>query len=156
MKRVMAALVLAIGVLSTAAAEADPGGIAVDGAWARATPKGAVTGVVYVTLANNGPNADRLLGASSPIAETIQFHSSSSESGVMKMDQLSALDLAPGETVTLKPGGIHMMMLGLTQPLREGQTFPLTLTFETAHSVEVTVRIGKIGAMEVPGAAGGG
>lgn len=156
MRRIMAALALAVGVFTTVTAGADPGGITVAQAWARATPKGAVTGVAYVSLVNNGPGADRLLGASSPIAETIQFHSSSSESGVMKMDQLSALDLGPGEIVTLKPGGIHMMMLGLTQPLREGQTFPLTLTFEKAHIAEVTVRIGKVGAMESPGAGGGG
>lgn len=156
MKRVIAALTLVIGLLVTAMAEADPGDIAVEHAWARATPKGAGTGAGYVTIVNNGPSADRLLGASSPIAEAIQFHASSGENGVMKMDQLSILDLPAGQTVTLKPGGIHMMMIGLTQPLREGQTFPLTLTFEKAGAVGVTVRIGKVGAMDDPGAGGGG
>lgn len=156
MKRIMAALALAIGVLTATAAEADPSSISVEHAWSRATPKGAVTGVGYVTITNNGTGEDRLLGASSPVAETIQFHAGSTESGVMKMTQLPALDLAPGQTVTLKPGGIHMMMMGLTQPLREGQTFPLTLTFEKAGAVEVTAHIGKVGAMGDPSVGAGG
>jgi len=156
MKRIIVALAIAIGVFATATAEADPGSIAVEHAWARATPKGAVTGAGYVTLVNNGTSDDRLLGATSPIATTIQFHSESSENGVMKMAQLPALDLHPGQPVVLKPSGIHMMMLGLKQQLQEGQSFPLTLTFEQAGSVEVTVRIGKVGAMDDPGVGAGG
>jgi copper(I)-binding protein len=151
MKRIVAALALAIGIFTAGAADADSSSISVEHAWSRATPKGVVTGVGYLTLVNNGPVRDRLLGASSPVAETIQFHAASSENGVMRMDQLPALDLLPGQSVVLKPGGTHMMLLHLTQPLREGQTFPLTLTFERAGSVEVTVRVGKIGTTAYPG-----
>lgn len=147
MKRVILALAVAIGPL-TIAALAGPNSIAAEHAWARATPKSASTGAAFVTLVNNGTSDDRLLGVTSPAAERIKLSSETNDNGVMKMTPLLSLDLHPGAPVVLKPGGIHMMLLGLKQPLREGQSFPLTLTFEKAGVVEVTVSVGKIGAMD--------
>jgi len=121
--------------------------MAVEHAWARASPKGAPNGVSYVTLVNKGADADRLIGAASPVAETIQIHEEKTEGGVSRMRQLEAIDLPAGSTVTLKPSGIHLMMK-LKQQLQEGQTFPLTLTFERAGVIEVTVKIGTVGAMD--------
>ncbi len=120
--------------------------IAVEHAWARASPKGAPNGVAYLTLINNGTEPDRLLKASSPVVQDIQFHEERTENGISKMRQLDAVELPPGATVTLQQSGLHLMMR-LNQQLREGDSFPLTLTFEKAGVVNVTVKIGKVGAM---------
>ena len=146
MRYLIALLMLVVGAWTVTAAEA-AGSIAVKHAWARASPKGAPNGVTYLTLVNNGMDADRLVAASSPIAESIQFHEEKSEDGVSKMRQLETIDVPPGASVTLKPSGIHLMMK-LKQQLQEGQSFPLTLTFEKAGAIEVTVKIGKVGAMD--------
>jgi copper(I)-binding protein len=148
MKRVILALAVAISTLGPITALAGPNSIAVEHAWARATPKSASTGAAFVTLVNNGTSDDRLLGVTSPAAERTQLFSESIDNGVMKMTQLLSLDLHPGTPVVFKPGGIHMMLMGLKQPLSEGQTFPLTLTFEKAGVIEATVAVGKIGAID--------
>jgi len=100
-----------------------------------------------LTLVNSGADADRLVGASSPVAENIQIHEEKTEDGVSKMRQLEVIEVPPGSTVMLKPSGIHLMMK-LKQQLQEGQTFPLTLTFEKTGAVEVTGKVGKVGAMD--------
>ena len=128
----------------------------VEHAWARATPKGAITGAAYVTLVNNGVSDDRLLGVTSPAAESIQFHSETNDNGVMRMVQLPALDVRPGTPVVLKPGGIHMMLLHLKQQLNEGEPIPLALSFERAGTIEVMARVGKVGAMNDPATLAGG
>jgi len=151
MKRIIAAFAVAIGTLATASAVAGPSNIKVEHVWARATPKGAVTAAAYATLVDGGTSDDRLLGASSPLAEKIRFHSMTDDKGIMKMDELPAIDLHPGVPVVLKPGGIHMMIVGLRQQLKEGQSLPLTLTFEKAGSVATTALVGKVGAMVEPG-----
>ncbi|KUM27951.1 hypothetical protein AU467_35180 [Mesorhizobium loti] len=151
MKSIIAALVFAIGTLTVAVAAADSSGITVEHAWARASPKGAVTGGAYVTIINNGSSDDRLLGVSSPAAERIQFHSETNDNGIAKMVQLQTIDVPAGGSFTFKPGGTHMMMTGLKQPLREGESVQLLLRFEKAGTVEATARIGKIAAMSDPG-----
>ena len=120
--------------------------ISVEHPWARATPGGARTGAAYVTIVNHGSTADRLIGASTPLAEKVQFHQDIDDKGVMRMRELPAVDIGPGATFTFKPGDAHMMMVGLKQPLTKGQTFPLTLEFEKAGKVEVQVPIAKVGA----------
>src|SRR5205814_9740392 len=96
-------------------------------AWAAATPKGASTGAGYLTIVNNGSVADRLVAASSPVAETVMFHQSGDDNGVMRMQMLPTVDVPAGGSVTLKPGAVHLMMAPLKGQLAEGQTFPLTL-----------------------------
>jgi periplasmic copper chaperone A len=124
------------------------GTIKVENPWSRATPAGSKTGVIYMTLVNVGTNADRLLGGTTPVAETVMFHSSINDNGIMKMRELTAIDLAPGAKVALKPSGTHVMLVGLRQPLKEGRSFPLTLQFEKAGKVDVTVSVGKFGDVE--------
>jgi copper(I)-binding protein len=145
MRRPIAALMIALGVCVPAYAAA--GSVTVEHAWARATPKGAPNAAVYFMLVNNGSETDRLIGASSPVADNIQFHEERDENGVSKMLALQAIDVAPGASVALKPSGIHLM-LRIKQQLKQGETFPLTLTFEKAGPIEVTVRVGKVGAMD--------
>lgn len=122
--------------------------VAVTNAWADATPHGSTIGVVYMTLVNNGDNADRLLAGTTPVAEKVEFHSNINDNGVMRMRELTGIDVAPGAKVLLKPGSTHAMMVGLKQPLREGQSFLLTLEFAKAGKIVVVVPIEKIGATE--------
>lgn len=122
------------------------GTIAVEHAWARATPQGARTAAAYMTLINQGAVDDRLLGASTPAAANVQFHSETNDNGVIRMRRLPTVDVAPGRTVTFKPGAIHVMMIGLKRQLKEGQTFLLTLDFEKTGKVEVTIPIERADA----------
>lgn len=127
--------------------------IAVEEPWARATPKGTKMGAAYMTLVNNGASPERLLGATTPLAEHVQFHQETEEKGVSRMRELKVVDMKPGEKIIFKPGEMHVMIIGLKQPLMEGQTFPLTLQFEKAGIVKVTVLVEKVGATE-PGHIG--
>lgn len=121
--------------------------IVVENAWARATPAGAKSGAVYMTLVNHGAIPDRLLGAKTPVADKVQFHRVSEENGVSSMRELRTIDIAPGATITLKPSDMHVMLVGLQQPLKEGQTIPLTLDFEEAGKVSVAAPVARVGAM---------
>lgn len=122
--------------------------IVVENAWARATPAGAKTGAVYMTLINNGAIPDRLLSVTTPAADSVQIHKVSEENGVSSMRELPTMDIAPGARVTFKPGDLHAMLVGLKQPLKEGQTIPLTLEFENAGKVDVAASVAKVGAMQ--------
>ncbi len=116
--------------------------------WARATPQGAGTGAVYMTLVNPGPADDRLIGVATPVAGEAQIHSMSMENGVMMMRPVSGIDVKAGSSATLKPGGYHVMLMDLKQKLVEGKSFPLILTFAKAGKVEVSAKIGGIAAMD--------
>ena len=139
-------LVFAAGLVVASAALAQNNQLEVSNAWARATPGKAETGAAYLTI--QSPTADRLLSVSSPVAKKAELHTMSMEGMVMKMRPLAGPDIPAGQPVTLKPGGEHIMLEHLDAPLREGQSFPLTLTFEKAGTRTVTV------AIEKPGAAG--
>lgn len=121
--------------------ESSPPEIQLSGAWARATLPNQDTGVAYLQIANAGGSADKMTGASTDIG-TATLHSTSMEGGIMRMRPLAALDLPAHSTVTLQPGGTHIMITGLKSPLREKDHFGLSLTFEhsPAQSVQVEVR----------------
>jgi periplasmic copper chaperone A len=139
-------LAFAAGLIVASTALAQTGQIEVNNGWARATPGKAENGAAYVTIAS--PTADRLVSVSTPLAKQAELHTMEMKGMVMQMRPVAGIDISAGQPVSLKPGGEHIMLLGLTQPLREGQTFPLTLTFEKAGSQAVTVTVEK------PGAAG--
>jgi copper(I)-binding protein len=142
-------LALAAGLVIASTALAQPAQLEVNNAWARATAGKADTGVAYVAI--QSPTADRLVSLSTPVAKKAELHTMSMQGMVMKMRPLSELDIPARQPVTLKPGGDHIMLMGLNQPLRAGQTFPLTLDFEKAGSRSVTVTVEKAGAT-APGA----
>jgi copper(I)-binding protein len=140
-RTIYAALVLALGLTNVGDAVAASSQIVVDQivvekAWARATPRMAVTGGGYLTVTNRGPGEDRLLNVTSPVAEKIQFHAMAVDDGVAKMTRLLAIELPPGVPVVFKPGG----------QLKEGETVPLTLTFEKADAIEVDAQVLGFGA----------
>lgn len=123
-----------------AGGSASAGNIRVTDAWARATPPGVEVGAAYFVINIRGRD-DRLLGVSSPIARRAELHISTVEDGLMKMQHLDAVEVQRGEPTVFAPAGRHVMLLGLTQPLREGDTFPLTLRFEQSGPLEVPVQV---------------
>lgn len=139
------------GLACAAAAEDAKPSIVVSSPWLRATPKNASVAAGYVTLSNKGTAPDRLLGASLPMAPDGQVHSMSMANGVMRMERLDkGLPIAPGATVSLTPGGYHLMFLKPTAMLKEGETVKGTLTFERAGKVDVTFPVAGFGAKEAP------
>ena len=143
-------LILFLGLFWAATASAADPAIRIDKAWARATMKPGATGVVYLTVSNSGPAADRLVSVSSPVAAGAGLHIMVMEGTVMQMRPVDALDVKPGDTVPLKPGGLHIMLTNLKQALKQGQHFPLTLDFEKAGRVEVEVTVLPLGASGYP------
>jgi len=141
-------------VLLAGSAVAQTGTLEVKDAWARATPGMAQNGAAYLTI--EASTADRLIGAETPVAAKAELHTMKIESGIMKMRPLTGIDLPAGEPVALKPGAVHIMLVGLKGPLRPGQSFPLTLHFAKAGTREVTVAVEKVGAMGMPGHGGSG
>ena len=147
-------LVLAAIVFGGAAFAQQAGSLQVTGPWARATPKGAQVGGGYLKITNNGSAPDRLVSGSSPISGKFELHEMSMSGGVAKMRELvNGLEIRPGETVELKPGGNHVMFVGLKQPLERGKPFTATLQFEKAGKVDVEFKVEPIGA---PGPGGHG
>lgn len=137
-------LAFALPLLLSGGALAQTGAVEVTAAWARATPGRAENGAAYLTLA--APAGDRLTGISTPVAGKAELHAMKMEGGVMTMTRLDGLDLPAGQQVTLKPGGLHIMLVGLKQPLQPGQTVPLILRFAKAGTREVTAAVGRVGA----------
>lgn len=143
MRRATAALALLL--LSGVPAVAQQPSIYVRGAWARATSPSQTVGVVFLTLIDVGP-ADRLVSLTSPIGDSVELHETTNDAGVMRMRPVEGLNLTPGQTLQLKPGGYHLMVVGLKHPLMAGSSFPLTLNFETARSITAMVTVGSAGA----------
>jgi len=119
--------------------------VQVDHAWARATSASQKVGGVFMTLTDTA-TPDHLLSASSPIADEVQVHETIDDEGVMKMRPVPALALPTGMAVTLKPGGYHIMAIGLKQQLTPGSSFPVTLNFEKSAPVTVNVMVEAAGA----------
>ena len=139
------------------AADYDVGSIHITQPWARATPKGASAGAGYMTVTNNGSAPDRLNCVSSDVSAECQIHTMTMDNGVMKMRPVEGgLEIKPGETVTLKPGGLHVMLLDLKHPLEQGGTVKVELKFDKAGTVSVDYPIAAIGAAAPGGAASGG
>jgi periplasmic copper chaperone A len=112
----------------------------VDG-WARATPPAAPTGAIYFTVVNAGP-ADRLVGASTPAAERAEIHEMATTNMVMTMRQMKDGAVVPAKgSLTLAPGGVHVMLMRLKAPLKVGDTVPLTLRFQRAGEVKLTLPV---------------
>ena len=146
LKSIAAAACLLCAVSGAAAQDYTLGSLTVGQPWARATPKGAPMAGGYLTITNKGTAPDRLVGGSVPFAGRFELHEMTVEQGVMRMRPLGqGLEIKPGQTVELKPGGLHVMFLDLKQPLRAGERQKGTLVFEKAGTVAVEYAVGPIG-----------
>lgn len=114
----------------------------IEAGWVRATQPGAQAGAAYLNVTNTGKMPDRLLGGSAPGVKRVEIHEMSVTGGVMRMRHLAeGLPIPAGGTATLKPGGYHIMLIGLASPLKAGASLPLTLRFEKAGTVTVNLPI---------------
>lgn len=130
------------------AAAATVGKLAIEGAWARPTPEGSTISAGYVKITNSGDSPDVLVSVSTPAANSAELHESAmTADGIMTMRPLAnGLEIKPGATAELKPGGAHIMLLGIKEPLKEGQNVPVKLTFKNAGAVDVTFAVRPIGS----------
>jgi copper(I)-binding protein len=128
------------------------GDLTVSGAFTRATLPNAPVGAGYLTIANAGGAADRLVSVTSEISPAIELHTMSVVEGMMRMEHLpDGIEIPGGETVSLAPGGLHIMIIGPNQPFIEGECVAVSLDFEAAGSVAVMLNVGPIGADAAPG-----
>ncbi len=135
----VAAISFAVPVL---AQDYKAGDLRIERPYARATAPKQPTGAAYVSIENTGKSTDKLKGASSPVAKKVELHTMSMAGNVMKMREVNAIEIPASGKLAMKPGdGYHLMLMGLKQPLKVGEKFPLTLDFEKAGKVEVSVTI---------------
>lgn len=143
LRRMLAATVLALaGPWAAQAHGGHAGDVEITHPYATPTPPGAINGAAYVAaLENTGKQADKLVRASTPLAQRIEIHTMSVDAGgVMRMRETDGIELPPGATVKMKPhDGYHLMLMGLKQPLKEGDSFPMTLEFARGGKTEVKV-----------------
>ncbi len=138
-----------------AAQEFKVGGITVVTPWARATPGGATVAGAFLEIRAEAGIEDRLIAAKSPAAGTVELHDHVNDGGVMKMRKLDAIAIKGAQAVVLKPGGLHVMLMQLKAPLKEGEKLQFTLVFEKAGELAIEAPIAKVGASG-PNASGAG
>ncbi len=144
--RIAFALVLAAAVSTVAAHGANLGDIAIGHPFATPSIPGTPNGAAYLaSIENKGTVADKLVRASTPAAARVELHTMAVDAqGVMRMREIDGIALAPKAKVQMKPGaGLHMMLIGLKEPLKEDASFPMTLEFERAGKVDVKVIVGQ-------------
>ena len=147
LKSMLLAALLVFGANAASAHEFKVGNLHIGHPWSRATPKGAKLAAGYLKITNNGSVADRLIGGSADFSGRFEIHEMKDEGGVMKMRALpNGIEIKPGETVELKPGGYHLMFPDLKQPLEQGKKVKGTLKFEKAGSVDVEYAVEAMGA----------
>lgn len=148
-----AAMIAAVTVGSAYAHEYKIGDLVIDHPWSRATPSAAKTGAGYMTILNKGTTTDRLVEITSAAAGRIEVHQMTMDGTIMRMRPVpEGVAIGPGQSVKLEPGGFHLMMMDLREPLKQGQKVPVTLRFERAGRVTVELAVEAMGA----GATGAG
>lgn len=144
-RRTFLALALTASGFVPNLARAQASSVTAQDAWARATPPHAAVGAVYMTLTSAG--GDKLTGITSPAATTAAVHEMQMDGNIMRMRPVEGgLELPAGKPVELGPGGYHVMLEGLKQPLKQGQSVPLHLTFQHAQPLDVVAEVRPIGA----------
>lgn len=143
--------------LPAEAGDATAGDLVITQAWSRATPSGAKIAGGYLTVENKGSAPDRLIGGSGENIGKVEVHEMAMNNGVMTMRPLDkGLAIEPGKTVKLAPGGYHLMLMDLKQPFKQGDKVPLTLEFEKAGKVSLSLDVEAVGAQAPAGGAASG
>ena len=142
----LAGLFIQLAVGPALAENFSVGLLEVSNPWTRATPKGAPVAVAYMTITNKGSTADRLVAGSTSVAGRFEIHSMVTEDGVAKMRPVTGgLEIKAGSTVTLEPGGLHIMLIGLKQPIAPDTHVTGTLMFERAGKLDIQFAVQPIG-----------
>jgi copper(I)-binding protein len=139
--RASTVFLLSLSLAVTASCGPTASGIAVSDAWARPAAGAGSTTSVYFEVANQGDETDRLVGGVSPLAEAVEIHETTMEGDMVHMMPVAEIVLPAGATIGLEPGGHHLMLVGLTGPLRPGDRVPLTLRFERAGDIQVEAEV---------------
>ncbi len=126
-------------IVTRAVAQNTP--LVIEKPWIPAMPEVAITGAAYMTIKNTGTKADQLREATSDAAERVELHTHSMEQGMMQMRPVEAIDLPAGGTVTLEPTGLHVMLINLKRPLKDGETVTLNLRFAEAGNLRIDVPV---------------
>ncbi|MBR1269644.1 copper chaperone PCu(A)C [Bradyrhizobium sp. AUGA SZCCT0222] len=146
-KLVCLALVAGLQTVPLHAQEVKAGSLVITQAWSRATPGGAKIAGGYLTIENKGSTPDRLIKGAADISGKIEVHEMAVNNGVMTMRELDkGLAIEPGKTVKLAPGGYHLMLMDLKGPLKQGDKVPVTLEFEKAGKVTLSLDVQGVGA----------
>lgn len=125
------------------------GSLEISHPWTRATPPTAKSGGGFVTITNKGTTPDRLIAARSPVSLKVEVHEMKMDGSVMRMREVEkGLEIPPGATVTLKPGGYHIMFMELKAPLTKDGKVPVTLVFEKAGSIDVELAVEAMGTSQ--------
>ncbi|UTW55169.1 copper chaperone PCu(A)C [Kordiimonas sp. SCSIO 12610] len=153
MKKLLLSTLILIANFYTPAASMHEGddhvhGLEISQPWARQTGNRTVSAAIYMNVANKGAFLDQLIDVTSDAAERVQVHQSLEQDGIMRMHHVSALPIAPNENLAFEPGGYHIMLTRLASPLKEGDIFPVTLTFEKAGDVTVHVLVTGIAGLQ--------
>lgn len=131
-----------IGLGHADAHEVKVGSLVIGHPWSRQSPVAADVAAGFMTITNEGNEEDRLIKVESPISATVQMHDMKMDGDIMKMSEVpGGIAIAPGATVELRPKSLHLMFMGLKEPVSEGETFNATLTFEKAGTVTVDVEV---------------
>ena len=155
MKRIALVLSAAILGFSSAAVFAEDyklGSLEIEHPYARATPPNAPVSGGYMTIRNTGAEADRLVAGEAAFADRVEIHEMAMDGEVMKMRQLAdGLEIPAGGEVVLKPGGYHVMFIGIDSQFKEGEIRKAKLTFEKAGAIELDFQVENVGAMKMDG-----
>ena len=153
----LAALAITLFTASARAEDVKAGDLVISQAWSRATPSGAKIAGGYLTIENKGSAPDRLVSVAGDVAARAELHEMAMDNGVMKMRPLDkGLTIEPGKTVKFAPGGYHLMLMDIKQPLKQGDKVPVTLEFEKAGKVTVSLDVQGVGAQGPAGGEHGG
>jgi periplasmic copper chaperone A len=143
---ILAVAMLLIVAGAAVAHEYSAKGVTVTHPWARATPGGATIGSAYLEVKAERGKGDRLIGARSPAAGTVELHNHVMEGGIARMRRVDAIAVPGGTSVVLRPSGYHLMLTNLKAPLKEGDLVKITLVFEKAGAIELEATVEPIGA----------
>jgi copper(I)-binding protein len=144
--------VLVCVLSATATSQHDmPGGLSIHRPWSRELPPVAPNGAAYFRVENGGSETVRIVSVSTPIADRAELHAHETDGGVMKMRHVHSVEVPAGGSVSFEPGGLHVMLIGLKQPLVDGESFPLTLGLDEAGTIEVTVEVTREGRTDHSG-----
>lgn len=147
-RRLFLAAAVSVLALPALAQDYKVGSLEITTPWTRATPPSARTGGGFMTITNKGTTADRLVSARSNASDKVEIHEVQMDGSVMRMRELAnGLEIAPGATIMLKPGGYHIMFMELKAPIAKDTKVPVTLVFEKAGSVDVQLTAEAMGAM---------
>jgi len=141
MKKMIMMSLACLGLAGEPLWAASPDDLRIESPWARASIGQIPNGVAYFTVINSGSTGDRLVAVRTPVAKHASLHTHRMEGGMMRMEAVPAIDVDAGATVRIAHGGLHIMLMGLHEPLREGERFPLTLQFDDAGPIDIEVTI---------------